>query len=698
MNIFQRILAVGTAFIAASTGLASAAEVVRTERTTTTILAEKAGFAPGETLWFAVRQEIRDGWHVFWINPGDAGLPLAMEWDLPDGFEVGDILHPVPEKIPVGPLASFAHLGEPVFLVPVKAPRDVNIADVIDVSIRASWQACEDICVPEQGAFSFSMPVVEAAAVNGQNRDVFQRARAALPGKIAQKALLSKEGDLYALKLNWNEESAPADAFFFPEQEGLTEPAADQTVTLKNGELTILMTPGYASPRKGDEVAGLLAFRAAAGSRAGFELSAAADPSVTQTSALSPVQSVSGGIGAPMLLALAFFGGLILNVMPCVFPIVFVKAASLMQSAHGDQATVRRHGLLYTAGVVAMFVFIGGALLALRAGGEQLGWGFHLQSPVVVALSAYVLFLVGLNLAGLFHVGTSLQGAGAGFAAKKGVAGSIFTGALAVVVAAPCIGPLLSAPMGAALMQPALIGMLIFMVMALGLAAPYLALTFAPRLGRLLPKPGPWMATFKQLLAFPVFAAAAYFVWVFSRQTGESGLGFVLGGAVLLAFAAWLFEKSKGEGAPALLARAAAGVATVLALAPLFRVDALAANPAPVERFGALTAEPFDDAAITRHLESGQPVFVDFTASWCVTCQFDRLTIFSRDDVRSAFDREKAVFMVADWTVRDPEITAALERFGASGVPFYVYYPVDGAPEILSLPISKNSILETLSR
>ena len=309
---------------------------------------------------------------------------------------------------------------------------------------------------------------------------------------------------------------------------------------------------------------------------------------------------------------LAFFGGVILNVMPCVFPVVFIKAASFMQSAREHPGTVRVHGLLYGAGVLATFLLIGGALLAFRAGGEQFGWGFHLQSPWVVALSAYVLLLVGLNLAGVFSVGGGLAGAGEGLASKPGGAGAFFTGALAVVVAAPCIGPLLSAPMGAALLLPPLAGIAIFLVLGLGLAAPYLVLSFAPGLGARLPKPGPWMSVFKQALAFPVFAAAAYFLWVLGAAGERRRARRSARGAILIAFSAWAFEKSKGEGKTAFALRIISALAAVGALAPLTRLKPVAAATVEAgEKYGAFTAVPYSKDALARYQADNVPAFID---------------------------------------------------------------------------------------
>ncbi len=656
------------------------------------LYADRAGLVPGETTWFALRQDVRDKWHVFWVNPGDAGLPLALDWSLPEGFEAGDIVHPAPDYIPVGPLASYAHEGSPVFMIPVTAPADAEIGAIVDVSISASWQACEDICVPEDALFSFSLPVLAAeSAPVSENRLLFVAARLEHPEPLTAPAAFRRAGDSYELAIAGWTGGAADDVFFFPEDEGLTTPAAVQTVRLSDGALVVGMKPGWIDGPPGDVVRGVLRVGAGAEARA-YLIDGRVAPG-----AAAPPPKPAPAVNVGAMLLLAFFGGLILNAMPCVFPILFVKAASLLASAQHDPNVTRAHGAIYGAGVVATFAAIGAVLIVLRAGGEQLGWGFHLQSPAVIGLSAYVLFVVGLSLAGVFSVGESVAGAGEGLTKKPGVAGAFFTGVLAVAVAAPCIGPLLAAPMGAALTQPAHVSMAIFIAMALGLAAPFVAITFAPGLGRALPKPGPWMVVFKQVLAFPVFAAAAYFAWVFARQTGDASLAGLLGGLVLLALAAWLFERSKGAGAAALVVRAASALAIVLALAPLFSARPVAASPG-VERYGAFSAEPYDAAAIAAYGAEGRPVFAIFTAAWCVTCQADKLTIFSSDALAAEIERANGVVMVADWTLRDPDITAALERLGAFGVPFYAFHGPDGAVTPLAPPISKRDILALLER
>ena len=675
---------------------AVAQDRVETGHATTEFLAETDGIVAGETFWLAIRQEVEDGWHVFWVNPGDAGLPLNLNWSLPDGFETGDVLHPVPEFIPVGPLASYAHEGTPVFLVPIKAPDDLDVGDNIRIGVDASWQACEDICVPEEGQFEFTLPVVEEQKPRGENTSIFANARNALPAPFTGAATFTQNRGAYRLTISPVTDLDRRSVFFFPEPEGLIHAAGKQRAKRSSDGLVVDIEPGWVKSFEGDALKGVLTFADKEGVHRGLAIEAAVpEPIQKPTTPAGPAVAQSS---IAILLAMAFVGGALLNLMPCVFPILFVKAASLMQAAGEDRSVVRRHGLLYGAGVLATFLLIGGLLLVLRAGGEQLGWGFHLQSPAVVTLSAYVLFLVGLNLAGVFSVGESIAGSGQSLASSGGDLGAFFTGALTVVVAAPCIGPLLSAPLGAALLQPPAVGMAIFSVLALGLAAPYLALSFSPALGRLLPRPGAWMKTFKQALAFPVFAAAAYFLWVLSQQADGSSLGFVLAGAVFLAVAAWLFELSKGDGTRALILRIASALFIVIALAPLTRLEARETTNTDQNLYGLIPSEPYSAAALENYRAEGQAVFVDFTAAWCVTCQFNKARVFSSRDVARAFERADVKFMVADWTVQDPEISAALASYGASGVPLYVFYPEEEDATIFPLPLSKKAVKEALSR
>lgn len=693
--IFRLIAIVAAAAVLAVGGMARAADTVRTEHALSRLTPERDGFVPGEATWFAFAQELEPGWHVYWKNPGDSGLPLDFQWALPEGFTTGDIYYPPPERIPVGPLANFGHEGAPIFMTPVVVPSSAKPGDIVDIELNATWLICAEICVPEEGVFTLSLPVTANPETNPEGAAAIASARAAAPKWWMGSAAFEASAAAIALRISLPEEGLAnrdfTEAFFFPNEDGIVQPSAPQKLRRAGDSFVLTMKPGYAlEDAVLERLPGVLALTGADGVSRAYELSAEKTVGILKGGA-----GGSGG-GLPGLIAIAFLGGLILNLMPCVFPVVFIKAAALIETAHDTPAVIRRDGLLYTAGVAVTFAALGALLLVLRAGGEQLGWGFHLQSPAVVMISAYVLFLVGLNLAGVFHVGQSLQNIGSSVTYVRGAPGAFLTGMLAVFVAAPCIGPLMSAPLAAAMMLPPAAGMAIFVAMALGLAAPYLALSYIPGLGRLLPRPGQWMVILRQALAFPVFGAAAFFLWVLAQQTGAAGLAKVLAGLVLLAFAAWLFELGKTETPRALVARIVAAIAVVAALSPIFTLKAEASAGTTAKTYGALTSVPFDTAALAQLRAEGAPVFVDFTAAWCVTCQFNKMTILSKKSVERAFLEHGVTLMAADWTNRDPEITGMLQSFGASGVPLYVYYPPSGEPQVLPLPLSEKALLTAL--
>lgn len=667
-----------TAIILALTVLPAAASSVVTDHARSELVPETDGVAPGGTIALAFAQELQDGWHVYWKNPGDSGLPLEFLWTLPEGAKAGPIDYPAPHRVAVGPLVNFGHEGEPVFLTSLTAPANAPVGSTLKIGLEATWLICADICVPETGAFSLEIPVVETPQADEGAAALFARARAAMPAAYEGEASFSVSGESLTLRLS----SAPeTDAvYFFPEAASASEPAAAQKFSRDGEALTLTIRGGAELAAVGDRLDGVIAFGEGAEQKA-FSLSAEKRGGEAGPAKAAATGSLLG------LLAAAFFGGAILNLMPCVFPILFVKAASMAKSASGDRSVLRRHGLLYGAGVVATFAALGGLLLALRAGGEEIGWGFHLQSPAVIALSAYVLFAVGLNFAGVFHVGSNLQNVGSDLVADRdGDLAAFLTGVLAVFVAAPCVGPFLTAPIGAAAVLPPLAGFSIFIAMAAGLAAPYVGLSFAPGLARALPKPGPWMVRFRQILAFPVFAAAAYFLWVLSAQTGQRGLALGLSGLLLIALAAHFWEWGKSVR----WARIAAVGLIALSLAPV-------AMAKPVEAAAETGSIAFDPDDVAARRAAGEPVFIDFTAAWCVTCQVNKLTVLNSPAVRAAFEENGVAFIVADWTNRDPVIEEALAGFGANGVPLYVFYPAGGEAIILPQPLTANAVITALT-
>jgi thiol:disulfide interchange protein DsbD len=661
---------------------AAAQSVAVTDHARSALHAETIGVAPGGAVRLALHQILEPGWHVYWKNPGDSGLPLETIWTLPDGVAASEVDYPAPERIEIGPLVNFGHHGEPVFVMTLTAPASAAIGSAIDVGLEATWLICAEICVPETGSFSLSIPVVAVPAPDASAAATFLAAAAQRP--TAADARFKIANGVLAIEASGIEGDG---AYFFPEADDLVAPTAPQRF-VRRGEAIRLSAPAL-KDEKPAPLNGVLLVTAG-GEEARYAIAAAADPAIeiaplaegSRAAAPPPAGSLPG------LLLAAFIGGAILNLMPCVFPILFVKAAAIA-AAGAEPRQMRRHGLLYGAGAIVTFAALGATLLALRAAGAGLGWGFHLQSPAVVALSAYVLFVVGLNLVGAFSIGAGLQNVGSGLvsSATDDLA-AFLTGVLAVFVAAPCVGPFLTAPVGAAALLAPAGGMAIFVAMALGLAAPYVALSYSPALARRLPRPGPWMERFRQALAFPVFAASAYFLWVLSAQTGRGGLALALGGLVLIAFAtrAWEWGRNARWGRPA---AALTLLAAAISLALLRPAPAVAAQSG----YAGTETIAFDAADIERRRAAGEAIFIDFTAAWCVTCQVNKLAVLSSKKIAAAFDAADVTFAVADWTNRDASIEQALAGFGANGVPLYVFYPSGGEAVVLAQPLTQSAIL-----
>jgi len=676
---------------------AQTGEAVITGHAESRIIAEKTAAVPGETLWVALAQELEEGWHVYWKNPGDSGLPLMLNWILPSGFEAGEIGYPLPHKLPLGPLTNFGHEGSPTFLVPITVPADAVVGEVAQFDVFAEWLICLDVCIPESAQLSMSLPIAASAEDAPGNAARIREARSALPRDLGLEAQFTDDGETVVIRID----GAPAgDPYFYPNAQGMTEPTPPQPELRDDGSLYLRLTPGIDyQVAKPDAMDGLLVVNMD-GQEIGVEISSVRNASLAVPSALGTEKaapSAAEGEQANIFLIFAFalLGGVVLNAMPCVFPIVFLKAAGVAQLAGAERKTIRTDAYAYTAGVLATFAAIAGLLLILRGAGAQLGWGFQLQSPIAVGFFAVVVFLIGLNLTGLFELGTSVQGVGGELAQKKGPMGSFFTGLLAVLVAAPCIGPFLGVPMGYALSAPPLAAMAVFLALGLGLALPYLFLAAAPQLAQSLPRPGPWMVRVKQLFSFAMFGTVVWLAWVVTLQAGPQSV-VVLGAAfVIAAMAAWLFGLAQGK-TKAPLMRVAAVVALVIALAPITTLTTVSSEASYAG--GSITKEAYDETRLAALQAEGTPVFIDFTAAWCITCQYNKRVVLNLPEMQDLFAKTGTVFMVADLTNPDPVITAAIERQGRSGVPLYLYYNGTGDPEILPQILTTDVMQDTLER
>lgn len=700
---FAPLLLLAAWFVAAP---AAAQSTVATENVRATLVPETATLAPGGTTSIALRLEIRDGWHTYWQNPGDSGAATRLAWTLPVGATAGPLQFPAPQAIAYGPLVNYGYKGEAIHVTDITLPPDAAAGTRARIEAQAEWLVCSDVCIPESGRFVLELPIAAQSPLpDAAQAPLFARARAAMPveSPFPAKAALADGEVTIRLDAAGLDRAAIASLHFFPFADKLIDHAAPQRVRADAGGVTL--TTALAPNARIDDatIEGVVVFTEKTGdgeTRRALRIAAPRVESLPKAARAAPAPSVS--LAQAFLFAL--LGGLVLNLMPCVLPVLSMKALGLVAHARESRAAMRASGLAYTAGVLATFAAIAATLLALKAGGAAIGWGFQLQEPVFVAILAYILFALGLMSSGIFTIGGGLMGVGQGLASRGGLSGSFFTGALASVVATPCTAPFMGTALGFAMTQPAAIALGIFLALGLGLALPYLAISFAPGLVRLLPKPGPWMERFKQILAFPLYASAAWLVWVLSIQAGPNGVAAVLGGLVLIGLAAYLFESAKSGGGAW---RATAYGVSLLAVIGALAATSLApraASPAPsaaaADESATLPYENYSAARLAELRAQGRPVFLNVTAAWCITCLVNERVAIATREVAQAMRDGGIVYMKGDWTNRDPGVTALLAEFGRNGVPLYVAFPSaakGGEPRVLPQILTPAMMTETLA-
>lgn len=664
------------------------------------LVAQDASVAPGSTIYVAVRQKIQKDWHTYWRNAGDSGAATSFAWTLPSGWKAGDPVWPVPERLvegePPNALAVYAYTGEVLMPVPIEVPADAKPGTTAHLRVTANFLVCAEQCVPETANLSLDLPVSAGAPAPAPRWGAaVTEALAKAPKPVGLEASFQVKDK--ALTLSFAGAAlAGADlggARFFPYSDQALEHRADPKLDHGPQGLTLSVPAGFAFTQGKPlaEVAGVLALDGAA-----FEVTAKPGDPLPGTTGLG-APATKAKLGLLLAILYAFLGGLILNLMPCVFPVLSMKAASL--AGHGQEhAAARSQGLAFLGGVVATFLALAGVLLALRAGGQAVGWGFQLQSAPVVAGLALLMLLAALDLSGVYEIGTSVQGLGSGLASRGGLIGAFFTGVLAVVVAAPCTAPFMGPALGLALTLPAWAGLAIFAGLALGFAAPFTLLAFTPALIGRLPRPGPWMDIFRRLMAFPMYAAAAWLAWVLSQQTNAVGFAFLLGAAVLVSFGAWLWGLVQGRsGALVWKGLAALAVLGAFALALGWPYARPVAPSAPAAGKVELAKQAWSPETVEALRAAGHPVLVNFTAAWCVTCQLNDGVALSTQGVSEALKRNDAVYLVADWTNRDATIAATLSQFGRAGVPLYLVYGKDGGPpKVLPQLLTEGLVVKAL--
>ncbi len=655
-------LAVLASLLPRAAGAAESAPV-SSKRVTATMVSDTDAVAPGQPYRVGLRLRLAPGWHTYWKNPGDAGAAPELTFTPP----AGELAWPAPQRQPEGPLMTYGYSGEVLLAATVTTPGPVQL--------HASWLVCANICVPEEGSFYLDLP----AGTPGPSAQapLFAAAEARVPRPSPWPARISPDGEM---SLTGDGLAAVRDAWFVPAVFGTIDADAPQSLSIRQDGIALTLKPG-AEFRPATPLAGVLVLSDRDGQQSALAVDAAPGPA---TAARSLIE----------VLGLAFLGGLLLNLMPCVFPVLAMKAVALARLSGQQRGHAVGHACAYTAGVLMTFSAIGFVLLALRGAGAAVGWGFQFQSPAFVALMAWVLFAVGLNLSGVFAFAVP-AGAGQQLAARAGHVGSFFTGLLAVLVATPCTTPFMGVAIAAGLAGAPAVTLTVFAVMGLGLAAPYILLATAPAVGRALPRPGRWMDVLKGALAFPMYGACASgWSGCRAREAGPSGVLAVVFGVVLIGFAAWLLGLAQ-SGIGRRLGRAAAALAMVTAVGVLSGLAPIATPPAAAEA----GVERFSASRLAELQAEGRPVFVNMTAAWCVTCLVNERVALAPEVVHRAFAERGVTYLKGDWTRQDPEISRFLREHGRDGVPLYVLFPGGThAPVVLPQILTQGTVLAALGR
>lgn len=659
------------------------------------LIAATDAVVPGQPLKVGLKLDHAEHWHTYWQVPGDSGLPTKIEWRLPAGFTAGAIEWPHPMRLPVGPLMNFGYEGQTLLMTTLKVPADLKPGATVDLKGTAEWLECKDVCIPGSAEIALSLPV-RAIAAPSESAALFAASNAMVPVALAGlTAAATLDGERLRLSVIPPVGRAIERVEFFPMQESRIEPAAAQVLRTENGAASIYLTAAKPVSRNAGPLSGVVVANGGP-ARGGWVAVVEAPVTVGTLSSGAPVEAAGSSMSLLAALMAALLGGLILNLMPCVFPVLSLKLIGL--AGHRDDSTpLAAHGIAFAVGVVLTFVALAALLIGLQHAGNALGWGFQLQTPWVVAALTVLFFVIGLNLLGVFEF-TFGSGIANTRAADRLVdhsdwRGSFGTGVLAVIVASPCTAPFMSAALGFAITQPAAIALLVFAALGVGMALPYLLLTLFPRLLDRLPRPGRWMELFKQFMAFPMFATCVWLLWVLAQQVDAGGIALTLGVLVAASFALWSFGLSQRGASRFRWVALAGAVVAALTFAPIASSGLEGAAKAShgewieysPERLAQLRAE-------------GKPVFVDYTAAWCVTCQVNKRVALNTDEVQSRFKADGVIRMRADWTNRNERITQALAEFGRNGVPLYVLYDRSGQPTVLPELLTAGTVLSALDK
>jgi thiol:disulfide interchange protein DsbD len=691
-------LAAGLLAIVAAVGVGARAQIVevgdggpgpvKAEHLTAELTTLSPQIAAGGTLQAGLVLTIEEHWHVYWVNAGDSGEPPSITWTLPAGMTAGPLQFPPPTRLPLGPLMDFGYEDGVAFPVTLTAAPGMKPGKV-HLDAKVTWLVCSSVCLPGKAHLGIDVEVVKGPLPTPTPVGALGSAVASLPKPLPAGMSASAVGNAKQIQVTLKTGTRETDAAFYPYDQEVIDNAAEQPVESQADGIKIWLKLASDATARPTTLHGLVELSSTEAYDITVPVTAGTVPPLPRTAIKSPDTNNGPDLNVWSAIGLAFLGGVILNLMPCVFPVLFLKGLSLVHSSGEERGRQRAHGLVYTAGIVFSFWVIVAALLILRAGGRELGWGFQLQSPGFVAVLASLVFFLGLSLAGQFEIGLSLTSAGGELAKKPGLTGSFFTGVLATVVATPCMAPLMGAAVGFALAQPAWVTFLVFTALGIGLALPYLLLTMQPQWTSILPRPGAWMEVLKQAVSIPLFGTAIWLTWVYAQLYPHNGINQVVGLLIcflILAIAGWALGRWPAKWGSAI----AAVLLIALALAfPLRKIT-----------IETMIWQPYTDANFAAARATGQPVFIDFTAAWCLSCQVNERLVLKSDDVEKALLKNHVQLLKADWTQYDPNITRELTTLGRSGVPTYVIYPPGKVsnPDVLPELLTKGAVLTAIEK
>ncbi len=687
-------------FSSVNNSLAAESVPVKSGRATVQLVTSHDQIAPDDTdtAYIALSFRLDPHWHTYWRNAGGPGNPVNINWQKPDGVEIGEIIWPLPKLVRTGPIVNYAFEDRLVLAMPMTISDNFKPGDEIIIKAKAMYLVCYQVCLPEMANLEIKFKVGKsikdsrwAAAIAREIKKAPKPASENMELKAG--ANIKNEALIIDIKAKNIDFSAIKNPYFFPYEQDIINADIDQKFATSTQGISFSLAKGFKLEAGLKDIEGVLAFEKN-GKRQGIELIAKAGANIdTGVKTIQSPTKTSATISGLLLAMIgAFIGGLILNLMPCVFPVLSLKALGFAKAAHEDKAKIRTHGWLYTLGVMLTFLLLAVLVMVLKAMGAAIGWGFQLQNPIIIGALAVLFFIIALNLFGLFHIGGKVQNIGSDLASKNGNKGAFFTGVLAVIVASPCTAPFMAGALGFAFAAGTITTLAIFVALGFGFALPFLALAHSPGLLKLLPKPGAWMTGFKQFMAFPMLGASIWLIWVLASQTGAGGVLRILSALLAIGFAIWLLRyKSVLSKILLLLSILFAGWAVMDLGTAQFGQKIEAKKQAGVwshENIRSLRAD-------------GYNVFVDFTAAWCVSCKVNDRLVLSRAKTKALFERTNTKMLVADWTNHDEAIAKELEKFGRSGVPLYLLYPAGTdeteplvLPQILSYSILEKAISE----